>query len=484
MTAASATAEKAVTVPGITTDEVALATRYKQGGRTVYSLVLTPLELISMVAQPDPKIPNPGNRAITESHAKKFAEYYIERPSWIIPGIILRAPNIFKFEDDGSSSGRGLVSYSKRDAGRIQILDGQHRILGFHKAYHLINQKIEAARNHQARAISVEGGNKNAPAVKQAAAQLRDAIALQDRFSQERVAVEVQVTDDNSAYRQAFFDIADNQLGISSSVKVRFDSTKAVNRALMPVLEHPLLKNRVEIEKDRVAFSSDYYMAARHVADIIRGLELGISGRMGKKKEEAMNDHDVVRHATDFLDDAMVAFPPLRALEVGQITPVRLRETSMLGYPAMIRILAVVYRNLTPLGETRNWSRDEVVEYFEALAPHMAGGAHANSIWNRIETENKAGGKEKAFAEGAMTPGGRRQDLDAVAKALTDWAVLGKQGAPWVWAEPAAAPEPEKTEDELVLEAQIEADPELGDLLAAQLEQAAEKPKPKRARKK
>lgn len=472
---------KQAAAPSITTDETVFATRYKQGGRTVYSLVLTPLELISMVTQPDPTIPNPGNRAIDDSHAKSFADYYINHASWVIPGIILRAPSIFTFEgDDGTN--RGLLTYPKRSAGSIQILDGQHRILGFHKAYHLINQKVESARTHQAQALRVEDGNKNSTAVKNAAEELRAAIALQDRFAQERVAVEIQVTDDSNAYRQLFFDIADNAKGISNSVKVRFDTRKAVNRALGPVLEHPLLKGRVDIEKDRVGANSDYYAAARHVAEMIRGLELGISGRIGKLKEAAMNEHDVARHANDFLDDAMKAFRPLRDLEAGRITPQELRTRSMLGYPAMLRILSVVYRNLTPLGETRHWSRDEVIDYFTTLAPHMEGGAHANSIWNRIETENKAGGKQKVFSEGAMSPGGRRQDLDAVAKTLTDWAILGKKGAPWVWAAPEPAPKSaEEVEEAEVLAAQIEADPGLEALLAAQLE--APKKSPQRKKK-
>ena len=38
------------------------------------------------------------------------------------------------------------------------------------------------------------------------------------------------VEDDSTAYKQMFFDIADNALGITSSVRARFDSRKVVNR--------------------------------------------------------------------------------------------------------------------------------------------------------------------------------------------------------------------------------------------------------------
>lgn len=455
--------QSAPVVAGITTEEQTYATRYKQGGRTVFALTLSPAELINMVAQPNPSIPNPGNRAIRENHAKAFAEYYLAHESWVIPGIILRAPSIFKFEAD-HDNGWGILSYAKRSASSIQILDGQHRILGFHLAAALIQQRIEKARDQRARAMRVEGGNKSAPAVRDAEAALRAAHTLEERFSSERVSVEIQVTDDTAVYRQMFFDIADNALGITASVRARFDTRKVANRALPMVLEHPLLANRVDLENDRIARQSPLYASARHISDVIRAVQVGIDGRIGKAMERTASEVHVAEEAKKFLDAAVEAFPQLAALQVGQVSPQALRETGLLGSPAMLRVLGGVYFQL--MSEKHQWSREKVVEYFKTLNPHMAGGAYAGSIWMRIESTNQQGMKQKAFTEGAFAPNGLRQALVAVEDTLVDWALLGPKGAPFVWAEPAPMPVPEPTVDELSLAADIEADPDLESLLS------------------
>ena len=450
-------------VAGITTEEQTYATRYKQGGRTVFALTLSPAELINMVAQPNPSIPNPGNRAIRENHAKAFANYYLNHESWVIPGIILRAPSIFTFTAD-HDNGWGVLSYPRRSAANIQILDGQHRILGFHLAQALIQQRIEKARDQRNRAMRVENGNKNSAAVREAEAALRAAERLLDRFSSERVSVEIQVTDDTTIYRQMFFDIADNQLGITASVRARFDTRKVANRALELVLEHPLLASRVDLENDRISRHSPLYASARHVSDVIRAVQVGLDGRIGKAMERTANERQVAEDAKKFLDVAVEAFPQLAALQVGQVSPKALRETGLLGSPAMLRVLGGVYFHLA--GEKRHWSRDQIVAYFKALDPHMAGGAYPGSIWMRIESVNQQGVKQKAFTEGAFAPNGLRQALVAVETALVDWALLGKKGAPFLWAKPAPRPEPEPTEDEVALAAEIEADPDLEQLLA------------------
>lgn len=464
-----ATETSAPVVAGITTEERAYATRYKQGGRTVFALTLSPAELINMVAQPNPNIPNPGNRAIRETHARAFADYYLAHDNWVIPALILRAPSIFKFDAD-HENGWGILSYPKRSGANIQILDGQHRILGFHLASQIIQQRLVGAHDFYAKAMRAEHDNKNAPAVREAERARRDALTLEARFSSERVSIEIQVTDNTEEYRQMFFDIADNALGITASVKALFDTRKVVNRALSLVLQHPLLENRVDVQNDRIARNSPLFASARHVGDIIRAAQVGVDGRIGKVMERTLNDQTVARNAVAFLDAATESFPQLKSLEDGQVSAQKLRETGLLGSPAMLRILAGVYHEL--LSERHQWSREEVIEFFKTLNPHMAGNAHANSIWMRIESQDQKGNKQKAFTEGAFAPNGRRQDLAAVEDTLVDWAILGKKGAPFVWAKPADAPIPEPTEEEAeeaeLLALDLAADPELEELLAEQ----------------
>lgn len=451
---------KPVSKPVITTEERAYATRYKQGGRTVYGLTLSPAQLINMVPRPDPSIPNPGNRAIRENHAKQFADYYLSHDDWVSPALILRAPAIFTFED------QGIIAYEKRHAARIQILDGQHRILGFHIASALLAQREEKALDHRARVVKVEG-SKSTPALRDADAELAEVRRLQTRLDSEQVSVEIHVTDDTAQYRQMFFDIAENALGITASVKARFDTRKVVNRALPLVLEHPLFENRVDLENDRVKRSSVHYATARHVGDIIRATRVGVDGRIGKQTERTLDERALAAGTKDFLDLALQAFPQLQALTIGQVSAQTLRDTSLIGSPPFLRVLGGIYFQL--LSDKHQWSRDDVREYFTALEPHMLGGAHAASIWMRVEAVDAAGNRQKVFTEGAFSPNGRRQDLAALEKTLVEWAILGKKGAPWVWKTPAAPPV-RLTEDEEVLEAEIAADPVLGELLAAQEE--------------
>lgn len=458
-------------ISGIATEEQTFATRYSQGGRTVYGLALSPAQVVNMIPRPDPDIPNPGNRKINTSHATAFAHYYLTQKDWVIPGIILRAPSIFSFDTEMEPSAGvaqwGILSYPKRESGSIHILDGQHRILGFHIAMSTLASRIEKARDFRSRAQRTAG--KGSPEEKAAQKELDEALALMDRFSAERVSVEIQVTDDARKYRQMFFDIADNALTITASVKVRFDTTKIVNRALIQVLEHPLFANRTDLENNRVGRTSGMYATAKNVADITRAALVGVDGRVGKVTEREGNDSTVAQHAKDFLDAAVEAFPQLAALQVGQVSAEVLRTTSLLGSPAFLRILAGVYFHLS--GE-KAFTREQIVAFFKALDPHMAGGAHAESIWITQVPPDKQG--VHPFNVGAFAPNGRRQDLVAIEKAIVDWAVLGKKGAPFVWAKPAPAPTPEPTaaevEEEEVLAAQISADPELEALLAQSAE--------------
>lgn len=457
---------------GYSTDERLLATRYKQGGRTVYSVALSPGEIVNLIHRPDPDAKNPGNRQIRPNHASAFANYYLEHDKWVIPGIILRAPGIFGFEEtvdagDGSAM-VGVLSYPKRQQGDIQILDGQHRILGFHIALDKISKQIEDARDQRARALRTEGGVKTSPLVKEAEKNLREAERKRDRLYAERVSVEIQVTDHMQEYRQMFFDIADNALGITASVKARFDTRKVVNRALPAVLEHPLLVNRVDMEIDRLSRKSPDLVSARHVTEIIRSLTVGIDGRVGKVMEKTLNDIDVANKTTAFLNMLTEAFPPLKAVELGQLLPEQIRQTSLLGSPLMLRVLAGTYFELKTM---HGFSDQMILDYFKALAPHMVAPIHENTIWWRHAPA-------ETFDLGGYSPNGRRQDSAALTKALWEWAVDKEK---FVYAEPQPAPEPEPDEDELPIDYSDLGDANLAARLQAE-DEAAGVSKPARTK--
>ena len=434
---AATTEARIAPISGYTTDERFIATRYKQGGRTVYLVALTPDQVINNIPRPNPDAPNPGNRKIRINHARGFANYYLEHDNWVIPGLILRAPAIFDFEESldvgDANIGFGVLSYPKRSRTDIQILDGQHRILGFHLALDMITEQIDKARDHRQRAERTEG--KNSKVAKDALKEIERLERKRDRFVQERVAVEIQVTDNMQQYRQMFFDIADNALGISASVKALFDKRKVVNRALALVTEHPLLKGRVDPENDRLGRTGPYLLSARHVTEIIRSAQVGIEGRIGKVMEKELSEVEVAQNAEAFLDLLVASFPQLAAVEAGTLLPDRLRQTTILGSPLFLRILAGTYFELK---NRHAFSNQMVGDYFTALAQHVAAPVHANSIWIKHTPE-------ETFNLGSTGPNGRRQDIVNLSEAIWGWAV---DKAPFVYAAPEPAPVPEVDEDE------------------------------------
>jgi hypothetical protein len=423
----SSTTTKLPVATGYRTEEVLYATRYKQGGRTVYSLALTPEQLINLVQRPDPEADNPGNRRIRPAHAQGFAQYFIDHPDWVAPGIILRSPAVFSFEQTETVEGAefGLLSYPKRAQSDIQILDGQHRILGFHIAFKMLQDEIDKARSQRAQAKRVEGDG--GPAVREADAKIADYEARRDRFYTERVMVEIQVTDDIQQYRQLFFDIAENALGITASVKARFDTRKVVNRALPTVLDHPLLKARTDLEVDRVSMSSPYLLSARHIMETIRSLTVGLEGRVSKRQDKELSEAEIAINAKRFFDALVVAAPPLQALLNGQISPEQLRRTSLLGSPLFIRILAGVFHELRT---NHAFTTDMIAAYFADLSKHMTAPVHANSIWKLHAPEN-------AIEVGSSAPNGRRQDYRAMHDSIVAWAL---DREPFVQAQPLDPP--------------------------------------------
>lgn len=236
-------------ITGYAPEDRYLATRYCQGDRNVYDFEL-PLEAIPQIfTVPDPDRVTLGNRRVNPGHARGFAKYVRDNESWVAPALLMRAPEIFSFEAKTHVAGvsfgiLGVPRSARRD---IRIIDGQHRILGLYYAVEEIAQELDEARalynsaQHEGNAeLAAFNGQKVARLERQ-----------RTRLAKEHLGVQVHVEIDQARYEQMFYDVADNALGITQAVKVRFDSRKVMNRALDGVLRHALLKNRVDLEQDR-----------------------------------------------------------------------------------------------------------------------------------------------------------------------------------------------------------------------------------------
>jgi hypothetical protein len=405
------TAADAVT--GYDPDIRFFATRYKQGNRTVYSLDLSLTQVAGLLPKPDPANPTEGNRRIKEGHAKAFGDYVREHADWVAPALVLRSPDIFDFEVDKSIGGTefGIIAFPRLASTDLRILDGQHRILGIHMAIQSIADDLEKARSGRAAAKR----NEEEPAViAQYERKIEKLTEQRERFDQERTTLQIFIEDEQAAYKQMFFDIADNALGITSSVRARFDNRKVVHRSLEDVMKHALLKGRVDLEQDRIGRNNPNLVGAKHVAEIIRTLAVGIEGRIGRRIEDELREDALVQKSNSFLDTLLAAFPPLEAVADGELEPEELRKTSLLGSTVMLRVLAGTYAELA---DRHKYDDEDITEFFRKLAPHMDGPVKAGSIWlTQVEDE--------IFTENALAPRARRQDLKSLRDTLVEWATV------------------------------------------------------------
>lgn len=398
-------------VTGYDTEDRFYATKYSQGQRKVFAIDLSLTQVAAYLPEPDPNNPTEGNRRVRESHAVAFGNYVREQDDWVSPALLLRGPDIFKFETKEEVEGTqfGIVSLPRLARSDLRILDGQHRILGIHRAIQGIGRDLEKERDLLAKA---KRNDDPAAVLKQYTDKIKELEHQRARLGRERISIQVIVEDDSTAYKQMFFDIADNALGITSSVRARFDSRKVVNRAIEDVIKHALFVGRVDMEQDRIGSGNPNLVGAKHVADFIRAVAVGVDGRVSRKLEDELREDVLVQDTNSFLDALLDGFPDLVRVSEGTVAPEDLRRASLLGSTSMLRVLAGVYHDL----RSSDWEDEEIVEFFGLLAPLMHGPVKADSAWVTVVPN-------EIFTEGALAPRSRRQDLRGLNDHVFEWAV-------------------------------------------------------------
>jgi hypothetical protein len=400
-----------MTVTGYDTEDRFYATKYSQGGRKVFAIDLSLTQIAAYLPEPDPNNPTEGNRRVRESHAVAFGNYVRESEDWVSPALLLRGPDIFKFQKKEEVAGTefGVVAIPRLARTDLRILDGQHRILGIHRAIQGIARDLERQRDLMARA---RRNDEDTAVIKQLSDSITKLEHQRSRLDRERISIQVMVEDDSTAYKQMFFDIADNALGITSSVRSRFDSRKVVNRALEDVMKHALVKGRVDLEQDRIGPTNPNLVGAKHVADVVRSVAVGVDGRVGRRLESELREDALVELTNQFLDVLVEAFPSLAKVADGDETPEELRRGSLLGSTSMLRVLAGVYHDL----HSADWTDEDIVEFFARLSPWMYAPVREDSPWV-AEVPNEI------FSTGASAPKARRQDLVELTNTIVGWAL-------------------------------------------------------------
>lgn len=410
-----------------------LATRFKQGGREVYCIDLSVPQLVATLPKPNPDQTLDANRRINLPHAKSFSDYVRENANWIIPPLLLRAPEgAFTFEPRKGIGGTewGVLTLPRLARHKLKIVDGQHRILGFHLAFEDLNEEQDAARG---RLHTLKRRGEKAEKRQQGRQVAQISTALQ-RLGAERVAVQIVVVDADEEYKQMFVDIANNAKGITQTVRARFDNRHVVNRCLDFVMQHRLLKDRVDTERDNVSGSTNPNLTSvKSVADIVRTLQVGIAGRITRQREETLDESTMIDDAMLFLDTLVEGFPLFMAIADTGFTPQELRRQSLLASVSMQRVLAGVYYDLLTASQTnlvypprdpddpdkprvpRPRSRAEVVRFFQSLAPHMVAPLREDSIWVREAPQQ--------FAPGTSAPRVTLRDLRELTTTIRNWAI-------------------------------------------------------------
>ena len=409
-----------------------LATRFKQGGRDVYCIDLSVPQLVATLPKPNPAQMLDANRKIDPRHAEGFAAYVRGNANWIIPPLLLRAPaDTFTFEPRKGIGGTewGVLTLPRLARHRLKIVDGQHRILGFHLAFEDLNEEQDAARGKLG---TLERRGKKAEKRQQGKQVAQISTELQ-RLADERVAVQIVVVDAEDQYKQMFVDIANNAKGITKSVRDRFDSRQIVNRCIDPVMEHRLLKDRIDLQRDRILSQNENLMGAKHVADLVRTLQVGISGRITKQREETLDESKMINDAMLFLDTLVEGFTDFMAIADNVLTSPELRQRSLLASVSMQRVLAGVYHDLLFAPQTRlvqpprdpddpdeirvarPRSRGEVVRFFQSLAPYMSAPVREDSVWAREAPQQ--------FVLDTSAPRSSALDLKELTSTLCNWAI-------------------------------------------------------------
>ena len=168
-----------------------LAQRYNRAGKSLFVIAL-PLHLIpTHMPIPDPAKPFEGNRTVNVKHASDFGDYWRHNVKWATPPLLLDTtfPLAKDFKPHAAVAGVefGVVKLPHHSAAELQILDGQHRILGWTIVANRIAEESKVAREKLIRAREQQDP-LSIQVAEESVARLND---LQERLRREYVTIEI-----------------------------------------------------------------------------------------------------------------------------------------------------------------------------------------------------------------------------------------------------------------------------------------------------
>lgn len=404
-----------------------ISSRKYMGGRPVFHMDMSIAQLTVGVDAPPVGVAQDDNRIVDENRGKLFRDYVNENEEWASPSLLLWCPKgVLEFDPiqeinvmvDEAVSVFGILQVPRNARQATKILDGQHRILGFHFWITLLNKELVDSKLHLS--DSMKAG---LPAViEKAKSRVHKAEENLERSNRESIGIDILICESSREARQIFADIANNAKGMVKALAIGFDQSKIVNRVTSTLAienPHPLLDQKIDFNKDRAAGASPYLFSAKTLADSIRALSVGISGRVSRSQELGRQDGEFERRGRQFLDAMQHAFKKDLSLE-----PKDLRIQSLLGSGTIFRVFAAVWFELTSATDAAGkavkprMSIADATAFFSKLSPHMSIPIKTGNGW--LTT-----GVFPSPTKGVVVtaPGSRNQELKALTLEITNWAI-------------------------------------------------------------
>jgi len=397
-----------------------LAQMSLQGNRVHYMLVLPLVQVPVVVPVPDPETPLVDNREIRPGHAKSFADYVRRHEDWHCGPLTVRTSSAaveFEAIRDFGVLKLGTLRIKRSSRADFRIIDGQHRVLGIDIMLKAISEDLVKQRSLLAQAEA----NGSPEAVRK---QFIDMIALlqrqSDRTMTDSIGMDLVIEDNQEKAKQIFVDVANNAVGISKSVTARFDDRKVMNRALKEILQDPmapqLIIGRIDQEKDRVVGNNPNLLGAKHVAEIIKIVAIGLKGRVLESMEKTGDAQQLAKEAERYFRVLEENFDILGEIAKERVTPEAAREHSLLLSTTMLRVLADVYHQLKVASKMSDVA---IGSFFKKLDPFMIApirkGTLGGDLWLTATTTD-------AVTDGATAPGARAQQVKELADVIVGWA--------------------------------------------------------------
>ena len=262
---------KGKVLTGYHREDTFIATRKYMGGRPVFHLDMCIAQLTSGVDAPPVGVAQEDNRIVKESRGRLFRDYVNANREWASPSLLLWCPiGILDFEAlpqindlvNDPSVVLGVLSVPRNSRQSVKILDGQHRILGFHLWMDQLNKELQTSK------LGLSEANKagQPKVIELAKERVEKAEENIERSIKESIGIDILICSSAKEARQIFADIANNAQGMVKALAIGFDQSKLVNRVTSNVASdfpHPLLDGKVDFNKDRIAGDSEMLISAK-----------------------------------------------------------------------------------------------------------------------------------------------------------------------------------------------------------------------------